>query len=267
VDYKGFITRCLGLDVLRVALAQIGVQNNKEKAIRHALKLLNRSGSSDSDIVCLPELWYSKILTNFETEFVKIITVAKEYNMTVIPGAFLEKSKKTENGASLLRISCPVITNEGTILGSQLKIHPFGRQRKVISAGNKVQVFQSSSTKFGIGICYDIVFPEISRALVKKGADILFFPSKIRHEGIKPWHMYVQVRALENRVPIAAPNVCDINKVYKGKSISVDFNYDSKTDIAIPRLTIGSSVNEQTLIMDIDLKYAKKLRKTRFENL
>ncbi|MFZ0220542.1 MAG: carbon-nitrogen hydrolase family protein [Candidatus Nitrosopolaris sp.] len=251
----------------RVALAQISLQNNQEKAIKHSLKLLNRIGSSDSDIVCLPELWYSKILTNFETQFVKIIDVAKEYNMTVIPGAFIERSKKNDNRSSLLQISSPVITNEGTVLGSQLKIHPFGPQRKVIKAGKKVQVFESSNIKFGIGICYDIVFPEISRALVKKGADILFFPSKIRHEGIKPWHMYVQVRALENRIPIAAPNVCDINNIYKGKSILVDFNYDNKTDIAIPRLRVGSSVNEQILIMDINLNYAKKLRKKRFEEL
>ncbi len=237
----------------RVALAQIGLQHNQEKAIRHSLKLLNSAGSSDSDIVCLPELWYSKILTNFETQFVKIMAVAKEYNMTVIPGAFIERSKKIDNRQGLLQISCPVITNEGTILGSQLKIHPFGPQRKAIRAG--------------IGICYDIVFPDISRALVKKGAEIIFFPSKIRHEGIKPWHMYVQVRALENRVPIAAPNVCDVNKMYNGKSILVDFNYDSKTDIAFPKLRIGPSVNEHILMMDIDLKYATRLRKKRFENL
>ncbi|MFY9796115.1 MAG: hypothetical protein WAJ93_10525 [Candidatus Nitrosopolaris sp.] len=64
----------------RVALAQISLQNNQEKAIKHSLKLLNRIGSSDSDIVCLPELWYSKILTNFETQFVKIIDVAKDCN-------------------------------------------------------------------------------------------------------------------------------------------------------------------------------------------
>ena len=246
--------------MLRVALAQIRLQNNQEKAIKHSLKLLNRTGSSDPDILCLPELWYSKILTNFETQFVKIIGVAKEYNMTVIPGAFTERSKKNDNRMSLLQISSPVITNEGTILGSQLKIHPFGPQRKVIKAGNKVQVFESSNIKFGIGICYAIVFPEISRALVRKGADILFFPSKIRYDGINPWHMYVQVRALENRIPIAAPNVCGIY-------ILVDFNYDNKTDIAIPKPRVGSSVNEQILIMDIDLKYVKKLRKKRFEDL
>ena len=122
------------------------------------------------------------------------------------------------------------------VLGRQLKIHPFGPQRKVVKAGTKVELFESGNFKFGIGICYDIVFPEVARALVKKGADVLFFPSKIRYEGIKPWHMYVQVRALENRIPRVMLNICDSsNSIYKGKSIFVDFDYDYETDIAVPK--------------------------------
>ncbi|MBV9178383.1 MAG: carbon-nitrogen hydrolase family protein [Nitrososphaeraceae archaeon] len=256
----------------RIALVQVHVQNNKDKAVEHALKLLRKVGLSDSDIVCLPELWYSRIVTNFETEFDKIIDIAKEYSMVIIPGAFIERNNSNNNkNGNDLQISSPVIANDGMILGRQLKIHPFGSQRKVVKAGTKVDLFETRNIKFGIGICYDIVFPEVARALVKKGADILFFPSKIRYEGIKPWHMYVQVRALENRIPIAAPNVCgdnssNNNSIYKGKSIFVDFDYDYKTDIAIPKIRFGSSVNEQILIMDIDVKRNRKLRKKRFED-
>jgi omega-amidase len=251
--------------VLRIALIQIHLQNNKTKAVEHALKLLEKVGLSDSDIVCLPELWYSRIVTNFETEFHKIIDVAKEYNMVIIPGAFVERS--SNKNVNDLQISSPVIANDGMMAGRQLKIHPFGSQRKVVKAGTKVELFESTNFKFGIGVCYDIVFPEVARALVKKGADILFFPSKIRYEGIKPWHMYVQVRALENRIPIVAPNVCDSrNSIYKGKSILVDFDYSYKTDIAVPKLRFGSSVNDQILIMDIDLNCTRRLRKKRFED-
>jgi omega-amidase len=215
--------------VLRIALVQLQLQNNKTKAIEHTLKILNKVGPSDSDIVCLPELWYTKTITDFETEFDKIIDIAKEYNMAIIPGAFVERRNNNNNNCNnALQISTPVIANDGVIAGRQLKIHPFGVQRKVMKAGTKVELFESVNFNFGIGICYDIVFPEVARAMLKKGADILFFPSKIRYEGIKPWHMYVQVRALENRIPIAAPNVCDYNSsngIYRGKSIFVFF-YD-----------------------------------------
>ena len=254
--------------MVRIALVQLHLQNNKAKALEHMLKILGKIGSSDSDIVCLPELWYTKTVTNFETEFDKIIDVAKEYNMTIIPGAFVERRNNNNNNCNnALQISSPVIANDGVISGRQLKLHPFGQQRKVVKAGTKVELFESANFRFGIGICYDIVFPEVARALLKNGADILFFPSKVRNEGIKPWHMYVQVRALENRIPIAAPNVCDdrnSNGIYRGKSIFVDFNYDYKTDIAVPKLRVGSVVNDQILIVDVDLNSSRKLRKKRF---
>jgi omega-amidase len=256
--------------MLRIALIQLQLQNNKTKAIEHTLKLLNKVGSSDSDIVCLPELWYTKTVTNFEKEFDKIIDIAKEYNMAIIPGAFVERRYDNINNCNnALQISTPVIANDGVIAGRQLKIHPFGLQRKVVKAGTKVELFESANFKFGIGICYDIVFPEVARALLKKGADILFFPSKIRYEGIRPWHMYVQVRALENRIPIAAPNVCDdssSNGIYRGKSIFVDFDYDYKTDIAVPKIRVGSSINNQILIVNLDLNHSRKLRKKRFSS-
>jgi predicted amidohydrolase len=259
--------------VLRIALVQVHLHNNKAKAVEHILNILKKVGLSDSNIVCLPELWYTKKVTCFETEFDKIIDAAKEYDMTIIPGAFIERINNVKNGNNHLQISSPVIANDGVISGRQLKIHPFGPQRKVVKAGTKVELFESGNFKFGIGICYDIVFPEVAKALAKKGADILFFPSKIRYEGIKPWHLYVQVRALENRIPIAAPNVCDYNSssnnnIYKGKSIFVDFDYDYKTNIAISKPRLGSSVNDQILIMDINLNRTRnrKLRKKRFED-
>ena len=256
--------------MLRIALVQLQLQNNKTKAIEHTLKILNKVGPSDSDIVCLPELWYTKTIMDFETEFDKIIDIAKEYNMAIIPGAFVERRNNNNNNCNnALQISTPVIANDGVITGRQLKIHPFGPQRKVVKAGTKVELFESVNFKFGIGICYDIVFPEVARAMLKKGADILFFPSKIRYEGIKPWHMYVQVRALENRIPIAAPNVCDYNSsngIYRGKSIFVDFDYNYKTDIAVPKIRVGSSVSNQILIVNVDLNHSRKLRKKRFSS-
>ena len=57
--------------VQRIALVQINLYNNKAKPVEYVLKLLKKLGLSDSDIVCLPELWYAKVVKNFETEFYK----------------------------------------------------------------------------------------------------------------------------------------------------------------------------------------------------
>lgn len=246
--------------MIRAALIQTYLRKSKPKAIDHVLKLLKKAALSDSDIVCLPELWYTKIVTNFEVEFGMILKAAEEYSITIIPGAFLEKSNDDK-----LQISSPVISADGMISGRQFKIHPFGLQRKTVKAGTKVEIFDLGPFKFGIGICYDIVFPEVARLLARNGADIFFFPSKIRNGGIKPWHMYLQVRALENRIPIVAPNICGSN-IYKGKSLLVNFDYDSTTDIAKPKISVGSTVHEQVLVMDIDLKRNRRLKNKRFKD-
>ena len=120
-------------------------------------------------------MWYSKIVTHFESEFIEIVDAAKEYNITIIPGAFFERKNKVNYNNNSLHISSPVISNKGIILGRQLKINPFGLQRKTVKAGTTVQVFETGSFKFGIGICYDIVFPEVSRALIKRDKGYTLF--------------------------------------------------------------------------------------------
>ena len=39
---------------------------------------------------------------------------------------------------------------------------------------------------------------------------MIFSPNRIVKEGIESWRMYVQVRSLENRITIIAPNVENI---------------------------------------------------------
>jgi len=208
------------------------------------------------EIVCLPELWYTKVVRDFEKEFKVIIDAAREYDFTIIPGAFKEKI------CDDTFVSCPIVTPNGSILGRQLKIHLFGDQRKTLKPGSKMEVFEIGKLKFSVPICYDLVFPEIARSAVREGAELLFFPSKIPKTGINPWHLYLQVRALENRIPVVASNVC--GDIFGGRSMIVDLKYDRSTDIATPKIKTGAAVREQTIIVDIDLKRSRQMRQRRF---
>jgi predicted amidohydrolase len=139
--------------------------------------------------------------------------------MTIIPGAFYEKN---ENKVS---INSPIIGPEGEIIGKQEKIHPYEYEKETVSAGTEAKIFKTSC-KFGIMICYDTVFPGVADMLTKKGAQMIFSPSRIVKEGIEPWKMYVQVRSLENRIPIIAPNVEDIK--FGGSSLIVELTKEGK---------------------------------------
>ena len=244
--------------MVRVVLLQLQMQEDTEKLMRSVMKLLKNAEAAEIDIVCLPEQWYPNNVESFEREFKGIIDIAKEHETTIIAGAFLERIKNNTY------ISCPVIDSKGAILGRQFKIHPFGDEHHRVKSGDKVEIFDAGKYKFGIAICHDIVFPEVSRAITRKGADLIFYPSRINKEGIEPWHLYAQVRALENRIPVAAPNVC--NRKFGGKSIIVDLEYNEKSNIAIPKQALAS-VNEQILVMDIDIENGRKIRRLRFKDI
>ncbi len=259
------------MEVTRVALLQLELKDSPDDAMAHALRLLQQVGAANSEIVCLPEQWYPKPLESID-ELKPIQDMAKQYKMVVIAGAFFEhlyetndeSSNSSSDAESSVYISAPVIGPDGNIIDRQLKLHPFGRELGLVRAGRRIRIFEYNGVRFGIGICHDVVFPEVARLAVKNGADMLFFPSKIVNEGLEPWHIYVKARALENRVPVVAPNLC--SKEYGGMSMIVDLAYNESLDIVLPYV-VTASAGEHVLISDIDLELSRRVRRLRMMEL
>ena len=88
--------------------------------------------------------------------------------MTIIPGAFYEKVKR--EGA----ISSQVIGPNGDIIGKQEKIHTFDYEKNTVTPGKEAKIF-NTACKFGVIICDDMVFPKVSKTLVKKRCSNSFF--------------------------------------------------------------------------------------------
>lgn len=272
------------MGMTRVALLQLELKDSPDEAMEHAVKLLQHVGAANSEIVCLPEQWYPKHLASIE-ELKPIQDVAREHNMVVIAGAFLEyvdedldhdnnnnddgnvsssNSSSNSNNARRVYISAPVIGADGSIVGRQFKLHPFGRELSMAKPGKGIRIFEYNGVRFGIGICHDVVFPEVARLAARNGADILFFPSKIVNEGIEPWHIYVKARALENRTPVVAPNLC--SKEYGGMSIIVDLVRNESLEIVLPYAVVASA-GEHVLISDVDVELSRRVRRERMMEL
>ena len=204
----------------KVGLIQTKSYQNNKNAIKNISKLIQKLGKTETEIVCLPEQWLpNNQIRNYDHEFLEFKKIAKNYSMTIIPGAFYEKNENK------VTINSPIIGPEGEIIGKQEKIHPYDYEKETVNSGTEAKVF-NTSCKFGIMICYDTVFPGVAETLTKKGAEILFTPSRIVKEGIEPWKMYVQVRSLENRIPIIAPNVKD--EKFGGNSLIVELVKEGK---------------------------------------
>ena len=238
--------------MVKLGLIQTASQSTNQKGISHAVKILKKLGRNNTDIVCLPEQWLkNNVINNFDLEFSEFKKIAKEFSMTIIPGAFYDIAKKKTS------IVSPVIGPKGEFIGRQEKIHPFDYERDSVKPGNEAKIF-NTACRFGVIICYDMVFPKVANTLVKKGAQVLFSPSRIVRRGIEPWQMYVQVRALENRIPILAANV--ENRRFGGNSLIIDLNENNKVvTTKVMRINGEFGISKK-----FDLHKYEKNRKIRF---
>ena len=77
--------------MVNIAILQLRQYDNlggleyNEKAFEHIRKMIHDASYDHKiDVICMPELWYTKLVKDFEKE-------ASEHNVTIIPGAFTEK--------------------------------------------------------------------------------------------------------------------------------------------------------------------------------
>ncbi|MBT5200641.1 MAG: carbon-nitrogen hydrolase family protein [Thaumarchaeota archaeon] len=239
--------------MVKLGIIQTSSYSSNQNGIKKISEILKKMGSKETEIVCLPEQWLkNNEISNFDSEFSDFKKIAKEFSMTIIPGAFYHTKKKTA-------IVAPIIGPTGDIIGIQEKIHPFDYERRSVNPGKEAKIFKTSC-KFGVIICYDMVFPKVANNLAKKGAEVLFSPSRIVNRGIEPWKMYVQVRSLENRIPILAANVQ--NHKFGGNSMIVDLKENNKVfTTKISRLNKEGSISKE-----FELKKYESSRKNRFSD-
>ncbi len=241
--------------MVKLGIVQTKSYTSNKQGIKNVSKILESLGKKETDIVCLPEQWLqNNRITSFEREFSEFTKIAENYSMTIIPGAFYERRKNR------FAITSPVIGPKGEIIGKQDKIHPFDYERNLVKPGKEFKIFKTAC-KFGIIICYDMVFPKVANSFVKKGAEVLLSPSRIVKRGIIPWHLYLQTRALENRIPILAANVS--NHRFGGNSVIVDLF--EKDKVMIPKL-VSKLIGQSSAARSITLSKYIKSRKTRFSD-
>lgn len=96
-----------------------------------------------------------------------------------------------------------------------------------------------------------MVYPELVRIFVLKGAEIILSPSRIKRIGYEAWKIYALARALENRVHILTVNTFLLPE-FPGKSFAVDF--DIIEDVVIPKISALAEEKEDVVIVDVEPK-------------
>jgi deaminated glutathione amidase len=147
--------------------------------------------------------------------------VASRHGITVVVGLF-----ETRGPGERPHNTVVVVGADGVVAlhRKALLYDAFGYRESdtVEPAPLAADVFEADGVRFGLTTCYEIRFPEVSRALVDAGADVLLVssawpvgPAKEDH-----WTTMVKARAIENTVYVAAAGDCGPGLV--GRSHVVD---------------------------------------------
>lgn len=98
--------------------------------------------------------------------------MAENHGIWLVPGSFFERG---EDGK--LYNTSPVINPAGEIVTRYRKMFPFTPYEAHTEPGREICVFEVPNVgKFGLSICYDIWFPELTRSMVSQGAEVILNP-------------------------------------------------------------------------------------------
>ncbi len=175
---------------------------------------IRQAARSKVDVVCFPELCISGYALREEIHAVaepvpgastwEVKRMASEYGITVLAGLM----ERTEDDT--VAITQVMVSPSGD-LNRYRKIHLSRGEQAFFSAGSEVAVFEASGIQYGVQLCYDAHFPELSTLQALGGAEVLFMPHaspppESAEEKRDRWLRYLSARAYDNSVFVVACN-------------------------------------------------------------
>lgn len=219
-------------------------KKNIEKAIKYAEEAVKRG----AQLISFPECYPGPYSGPIDFSSVEPMTKTAEDLGVYIAfgGACLVKNKIYD--------TTTLASPKGEVIGdySKMAIAPVDNYLsggKDFTPGKKLEVYNTDIGKIGISICWEAWFPEFSRILALKGADIILYPTgNVLYGYRKPWKVVLWTRAVENIVYVA----CSQNLFGSEEGFS---------HIIGPEGAIGENLKEGILLADLDLDRLVKIRK------
>lgn len=173
-------------------------------------KIARMIADVDADLLVLPELCTTGYLFKHRDELAS-------YAEPIVGGRAAERFSELakENAcnfvAGIAEVDGPrvfnssvLISRSGDICGCYRKIHLFWDEKDLFDPGeNDPLVFTVEGTRLGLMVCFDWIFPEVTRILALAGADVVCHSANL----VLPYaHEAMVTRALENRVFVILSN-------------------------------------------------------------
>jgi len=253
---------------LHIAIVQFSIAHLQPKInISRIEQFISQAKKQDAQVIIFPEdCMTSSIfgdLYHLERDDIflhQFQNLAKKYQIDIVTGSWM---KETPNGAFS---SSSYIDSSGEVLGTYHKNHLYLSERKFLSPGTEVSVFDTSYGKAGIIICWDIMFPEIFDRMKELGVQIVYCPSywykEIAGEGLKynaeceEQHLDAMclARAVENNIVLVYANAAGVMTFPNGSTDTLV----GHSQICLPIAGTLSKLDhnrEEMIIQQIDLSF------------
>ncbi|ETW85582.1 hypothetical protein HETIRDRAFT_309934 [Heterobasidion irregulare TC 32-1] len=224
-DFKAF-------NLALIQLGQIGA--DKAANLKHAKEMIltaaRAGGASDKkpSLVVLPECFNSPYghvhfpvyaetigfkpgktydVQKSSSESVRLLSeAAKEAGIWLIGGSIPERD--AEDGK--VYNTATVYNPQGDLVAIHRKVHLFDidipgkitfKESETLTGGTTLNYFDTDFARIGLGICYDVRFPELAMIAARKGCQVLIYPGAFNMTtGPLHWELLQRSRAVDNQV-------------------------------------------------------------------
>eukprot|EP00270_Netrium_digitus_P022165 TRINITY_DN9817_c0_g1_i5.p1 TRINITY_DN9817_c0_g1~~TRINITY_DN9817_c0_g1_i5.p1 ORF type:complete len:375 (-),score=70.96 TRINITY_DN9817_c0_g1_i5:180-1304(-) len=210
------------LEKVRIALCQLSVVSDKEENISRARAAIRKAADDGARLILLPEMWncpysnpsfpvYAEVIEDIVSvdspSTAMLSEVAKEKKVTVVGGSIPERRR------GKLYNTCCVYGADGQLKGKFSKVHLFDidipgkitfMESLTLTPGDSPLVVDTEVGRIGIGICYDLRFPELAMLYAARGVHLICYPGAFNMTtGPLHWELLQRGRAVDNLLYIA----------------------------------------------------------------
>jgi predicted amidohydrolase len=206
-------------DIRIAAVIFNSIVNQPQSNLARMDQWVRQAQKQGAQLICFPELTVTGYSTRPEIKDAAepipgpisrhLQELAHDHQMVILAG-MAERDENKRIFASHL-----VVTPE-KISGVYRKIHIAPPERSIFTPGDTIPVFETAGIKFGIQLCYDAHFPELSTRMALDGAEVIFMPHAsprgTPQEKFDSWTRHLTARAFDNGVFIVACNQAGKNQ-------------------------------------------------------
>jgi N-carbamoylputrescine amidase len=222
---------------MKIALIQQKSYSSKEETIKKSLEYIREASLNGAKLIVLQELHQSEYFCQSEdTKFFKYASswrddilfwskVAKDNRVVLVTSLFEERT------AGLYHNTAVVFDVDGEVAGKYRKMHipddPAFYEKFYFTEGDLgFEPIDTSIGKLGVLICWDQWYPEASRLICLKGAEMIIYPTAIgwfdedskeeKDRQLDSWITIQRSHAIANGVPVISCNRVGFEKDSSG---------------------------------------------------